>query len=250
MVKKKTGSSRYYFLFIFTIALIIAGYSGFRSVITKISLFEIDVIKITGNINLETEFLYNLSKDFIGQNLYAISKKDVLHKYENIVRIQDIKVTRIMPNKLRIKIIEKQGIFYIKTIEGELFPIDKNRIVLDNDNFYSDEILPTIETRIPASELTFGKKIKNEFVERVFDLHNTIISEDPDFINHISEFYEFDKDIYMIEANTGYRIVFGNNEIEDKLKKFTFLEQNRTFEKDTIVDLRFNNQLVIRSEVR
>ena len=248
MVKKKTGSSRYFFYFIFSTGIIIIAYFGVKSLIIKMDMFYISKIKISGNTNLETEFLQNLSRDFLGQNLYAISKKNVLQKYENIVRIDDIKVTKVFPDELRIMVKEKKGIFYLKSKEGELFPIDRNRIVLDNKNFYEHEIIPVIETNIPSDIFLFGEKIENDFVERVFTFYDRLIKTNPEFSNHISEFYKDDDDIIMVETNIGYRIIFGDDEVEEKLKRYVFLEQNRTFEKGTIVDLRFKDQLVIRSE--
>lgn len=248
MVKKKTGSSRYFFYFIFSTGIIVAAYFGVKSLIIKMDMFFINKIEISGNINLETEFLQNLSRDFLGQNLYAVSKKDVLQKYENIVRIDDIKVIKVFPDELKIIVKEKKGIFYLKSKEGELFPIDRNRIVLDNKNFYEHEIIPVIETEIPSDNFLFGEKIENDFVERVFTFYGRLIQTDPEFSNHMSEFYEDDSNIIMVETNVGYRIIFGDDEVEEKLKRYVFLEQNRTFEKGTIVDLRFKNQLVIRSE--
>ena len=248
MVKKKTGSSRYFFYFIFSTGIIITAYFGVKSLIIKMDMFYISKIEISGNTNLETEFLQNLSRDFLGQNLYAISKKNVLQKYENIVRIDDIKVTKVFPDELRIMVKEKKGIFYLKSKEGELFPIDRNRIVLDNKNFYEHEIIPVIETNIPSDIFLFGEKIENDFVERVFTFYDRLIKTNPEFSNHISEFYKDDDDIIMVETNIGYRIIFGDDEVEEKLKRYVFLEQNRTFEKGTIVDLRFKDQLVIRSE--
>jgi cell division septal protein FtsQ len=248
MVKKKTGSSRYFFYFIFSTGIIVVAYFGLKNLITKMDMFYINKIEISGNINLETEFLQNLSQDFLGQNLYAVSKKDVLQKYENIVRIEDIKVIKVFPDELRIMVKEKKGIFYLKSKEGELFPIDRNRIVLDNKNFYEHEIIPVVETDIPSSDFLFGKKVENDFVERIFTFYDRLIKTDSEFSNHISEFYEDDGDIVMVETNVGYRIIFGDDQVEEKLKRYVFLEQNRTFEKGTIVDLRFKNQLVIRSE--
>jgi len=248
IVKKKTGSSRYFFYFIFSSGIIVASYFGVKSLIIKMDMFYINKIEISGNINLESEFLQNLSRDFLGQNLYAVSKKDVLQKYENILRIDDIKVIKIFPDELRIMVKEKKGIFYLKSKEGEIFPIDRNRIVLDNKNFYEHEIIPVIETDIPSSDFLFGEKIENDFVERVFTFYDRLIKTDLEFSNHISEFYENDGDIVMVETSVGYRIIFGDDEVEEKLKRYVFLEQNRTFEKGTIVDLRFKNQLVIRSE--
>jgi len=248
MKRKRTGSSRYFVYFILSICIIATVFFGIRTLFTKLSFFQIDSILITGNKNLDTEFLANLSKDFIGLNLFSTSKHNILQKYENIVRIKDISITRIFPNKIKLDILERSGLFYIRTIEGEIYPIDADCIVLDNDVFYVEENLPLIETNISTSDITFGNKIEDDFLARVFVFYDIVYPEFPDMIKNISEFYEADNEIYLVEANTGYKIVFGDDDLIGKIKKFRFLEQNRSFEKGKIVDLRYKDQLVIRSD--
>ena len=248
MKKKRSGSSRYFFFFLVCVIMIYGAYVGINSLFTKLDIFKVKSIMISGNENLETDFLKNICNDFINLNLYSISKKDVKKKYENIVRIDDIKVSRIFPNKLKIEISEKKGEFFFRTESGTIFPIDKNRVVLDNVNFYENEVLPVIGTRIPDAEIIIGQEIENALIENIFSLRKKFANVDPDFINSISEFYLKDKNLIFVNANIGYRIVFGDNEIEEKLKKLIFLEQNRTFEKSTTIDLRFKDKLVIRSE--
>ena len=248
MEKKRSGSSRYFILFLVLVVLIYMVYIGINSLFTKLDLFKVKYIKIVGNKNLETSFLKNLSNDFINLNLYSISKRDVLMKYENVVRIDAIKVSRIFPNKLKIIISEKKGEFFIRTENGTIYPIDKNRIVLDYEKCYENEVLPVIGTKIPESEIRIGNKIENVLIEEIFSLRKKFADVDPDFINNISEFYIKDENLILVNTNIGYRIVFGDNEIEEKLRRFIFLEQNRTFEKGTTIDLRFKDQLVIRSE--
>ncbi|HHE39245.1 MAG TPA: FtsQ-type POTRA domain-containing protein [Candidatus Cloacimonetes bacterium] len=246
--KKRRGSSRYYFIYIFLILLIIMSVIGIRSLITKLSFFEISEIKIMGNHNLEKDFLKNLSKDCYGKNLYAISKNEIQRRYTNIVRVKNANISRIFPHKLRIKIVERLGLFYLKTKEGELFPIDNEKIVLDNDNFYSAEILPVIETDLKKENIVYGETIENDFVNKVFDFYEKVQLEDKEFIDKISEFYLENGDICMTEVNIGYKIIFGEDDIRSKLLRFNFLEKNKGFEKDNIVDLRFSNQLIVGRE--
>ncbi|RLC50469.1 MAG: hypothetical protein DRI23_07020 [Candidatus Cloacimonadota bacterium] len=246
--RKRTGSSRYFFYFILALSVIFGLVWGIRTIFTKLSMFEIDHIVIKGNENLETEFLENLAQDFMGLNLYATSKKDILQKYENITRIKDISVGRIFPNKIKIGIQERLGKFFVKTLEGEIFPIDVERIVLDNDTFYANENLPIIDIADSTKNIVVGRNIRNDFVEEIFRFCDEVHLYYPEFINNISEFYRANGELYIVEANTGYKIVFGSDELSDKIKRFKFLEQNRTFEKGKIIDLRYKNQLVIRSE--
>jgi cell division protein FtsQ len=247
MKRKRSGSSRYFVYFILSVGVITGLFLGIRVLFTQLSWFKIDKILISGNENLETEFLTNLSHDFIGMNLFATSKRDVLQKYDNIIRIKDITINKIFPNKIKLVIEERKGMFFIRTIEGDIFPIDKDRIILDNDVFYSEENLPIVSTSYSSSEIIFGEAIKEEFLDKVFAFHDAVHPEFPDIFNNISEFYEVDGEIYLIEATTGYRIVFGEDDLIEKIKKYRFLEQNRSFEKGKIVDLRYKDQLVIRS---
>jgi len=114
-VRKKRGSSRYYILFIFLVILL--GSSAFliKILVRNLDFLQVKTILVTGNENLETEFLANIMKDFIGENLFEVSKEDVLPKYQNINRISDISLSRKFPDKLVLKVKEKYGYLYIKT---------------------------------------------------------------------------------------------------------------------------------------
>lgn len=249
MKKKRSGSSRYFFFFMVLVVILYGVYIGINSLFTKLDMFRVKSIIISGNENLETEYLQNICNDFIDLNLYSISKRDVLKKYENIVRIDELRISRIFPNKLKIIISEKKAEFHFITKTGEIFPIDKDRIVLDNVNFYEDEILPVIGTKIPDNDVAIGQKLNEPLIEEVFALKKKFDNVDPDFMRSISEFYLKRGNLIFVNANVGYKVVFGAEEIEEKLKKLIFLEQNRTFERGSIIDLRFKDQLVVRSEV-
>jgi len=248
MKRKRSGSSRYFIFFVALIVLIYGAYIGINSLFSRLNIFKVKAVKIYGNENLETDFLTSLCNDFINLNLYSISKNDVLKKYENIIRIEDIKVSKIFPNKLKIRINERRGVFFFRTKNGDIYPIDKNRMILDNKNFYNNENLPIIATKISDKEVLIGEVIENEFIENIFSLRDEFAKVDPDFIDSISEFYLKGDNLILVNINTGYKIVLGENEIEKKLRRLVFLEQNRKFEKGSTIDLRFTDQLVIRSE--
>ncbi|HPR18464.1 MAG TPA: FtsQ-type POTRA domain-containing protein [Candidatus Cloacimonadota bacterium] len=248
MKRKRTGSSRYFVFFFFAVCLLILLYFGFQALFTKLDWFRIESVVVQGNQNLESEFLQNLSLDFIGQNLYAVRKEDIKMKYENIVRIKDIGITKVFPNKIKIFIEERKGLFNIKTTDGEIFPIDTEMVVLDNDNFYPDEVLPVIVTALPTDAIQFGQKAEDPFLKHVYDFYAQVAPQFPDLFQDISEIYEKNGDIFLVEASVGYKIVFGDEEIIDKVKRYEFLEQNRSFEKGKVIDLRYKDQLVIRAE--
>ncbi len=247
MKKIRTGSSRYIFYFFISITLIFGTYKAFHSILTKWDIFSIKTVKIDGNINLEREFLENISKEFLNKNLYSISEDEVLQKYENIIRIKDLSVAKIFPNKLHIEITEKSGKFLIKSIEGDIYTITKDYEILD-DNFNISEDLPVISTAISSDSIRIGDTIKNKRIDEIFSLANRIENINPEFAKNVSEYFFNDDVIYIVEVNTGYQIVLGENNLEQKLKRYDIIEQNRTFQRSSIIDLRYEDQLVIRTE--
>jgi len=79
-------------------------------------------------------------------------------------------------------------------------------------------------------------------------MYYQIKNTDSDFFAGISQIYEEDDEIYFIEIENGYKILLGDENISDKIKRYNFVEKNRKFEKNSIIDLRFKDKLIIRSE--
>jgi cell division septal protein FtsQ len=249
-MKKRRGSSRYFFIFF--LLLIVLGSLGYgmRMLITKISFFNINKIEVTGNTTLESDFLSNLAGDFIGQNLYAVSKKNVMVKFNNIIRVKDVTVVRMFPDKLKIKIRERRGVFSLITADGELFPIDDEFVILDNDNFSLFTNIPMIHLQNTKEDIIPGMQMQSDELNEIFSFYTEIRKIESDFFDKVSEIFISDEEIHVVEKNKGYLVIFGNDSLEDQLKQFSFIEENRDFEVGSTVDLRFEDQLIIRTEVR
>ncbi len=244
----RNGSSRYFFYLLFGLLIIFGIYSGIKAIITKWDLFTVKEIEIVGNENLETEFLRNLSQDCLNKNLYALTKAEIFQKYENIPRMKKIKISRILPDKLKIKIEEKVAKFYIRSKEGEICPISKEREILDNNFSYAED-LPIITTDISAKYLKIGAKIDNPFVKKIFELEKIIRTHDEIFADQISEYVIKNNTLNLINANNGHRIIFGEDEeICYQLQKYRKIEDNRPYHTGQIIDLRFSDKLVIKTE--
>ncbi|MBT3169400.1 MAG: FtsQ-type POTRA domain-containing protein [Candidatus Cloacimonetes bacterium] len=244
MQKKRSGSTRYFFYIILGIIALYTIFFGIRILFLNLDFLTIEKIEFSGNTQLEINFLENLSADFLEKNLFAVSNIDVQKKFENVVRIKKIKSTKIFPNKLKIIIEERIGKFYLKTANGKIIPLDKDKIVLDKKT----ENLPIISLNLDSLNIFIGQKITSTFVDSVFAFENKLSNADADFINNISEFYPHENEIYLIDKNNGNKIIFGNGEIDKKLMRFKYIEENRTFQSGSIIDLRFKDEVIIKSE--
>ncbi|MBN1949283.1 MAG: FtsQ-type POTRA domain-containing protein [Candidatus Cloacimonetes bacterium] len=248
MSRKKRGSSRYFVFFLLILAGLWGGWKLLRQLLQSWDLFTIERITLEGNINLDTDFLLNLCSDFIGANLFSVNRDDIRKKFENVIRIRDLKVRKNIPGRIHIRISERQAILLVRSAEGILFPVDEEGVVLDNEKISLTEVLPVVSSKILLADLVPGKTFQNDFFAEVIKLYREIKEVDPGFFQNISEIYRRSDYIYLVEVNKGYEILFGEGEIAEKVKRYNFVEQNRTFERGSVVDLRFNQKLIVRPE--
>ncbi|MFC1887244.1 cell division protein FtsQ/DivIB [Candidatus Cloacimonadota bacterium] len=248
MQKKKRGSSRYFVLIVFLAAVMFFGFHGLRKLFRTLDFFNIEKIEITGNRILETDFLLNISLDLIGRNMLTVSKREVIGKYENIYRIKKIVIKKRLPRKLIINFEERSAIFQVTTVSGDLFPIDGEAVFLESESYDIREALPIVNTGLNQEDVVPGSICKDEFLLNAIDLYYEIKSTDSDFFTRISQIYLEDEEIYFVELNSGFKIVLGSGDIADKIRKYNFVESNRKFEKNSIIDLRFKDKLIVRSE--
>ncbi len=244
--RKKRGSSRYVILFLLATFLLSSIWYGITLFLKDLEYFNIKQIEIYGQKNLDKNFLSNLSKDFINQNMFSFSSREVERKYENIVRVKHVKVKKKLPATLKIEIQERIGILYVKTVEGDFFPVDNELIVLDKADFYFSEDIPLVSLNISKSSVHLGEKLNNHNLLLISQLHQRISKIDRNFINHISEYYIKDQAIVFVDSHSGCRVILGNDALDKKIKRYIFLRSNKGFEKNSIVDLRYNDQIIVR----
>ncbi len=259
--RKRRGNSRYILFFILICLLIGSTGWGLSLMVRKLDFFNIRTIDVTGNQQLEEEFLKELAAEFIGKNLYEVPLRNVSYKFENIIRIERVRIRRVFPNKLKLIVQERTGYIYLKTVEGILVPLDKEKRVLatpnssyqkedytsagtDSKSFYLREDLPIFHSGLSIKDLNTGDIVNDRSLERVYHVHRLItggrIEE-----NSISEYYLQDDDIFLIEMRTGSIICLGEKNYPEKLHKLEFVLENVGLDPNTFLDLKFKDQVVI-----
>ncbi|MBW6516416.1 MAG: FtsQ-type POTRA domain-containing protein [Candidatus Cloacimonetes bacterium] len=244
-LRKRRGNSRYYLLFIVLAFLFLSMIMGFSHLVRHLSMFNIHRIIIVGNQNLDENFLQDLAAEFIGENLYSIPVRNVSNKYEDIVRIASLRVSRSFPNRLKIMINERIGYVYIRTIEGSLVPLNIQRIILDAKGIYPQEDLPIIHSRLSVSDLTTGSILDDDHIEKILNVHELILKSNIDE-RSISEYYIQNNNIYLIESMTGSKVILGDKDFPQRIQKLEFVMDNIGLNRRSTVDPRFDGQVVIR----
>lgn len=244
--RKRRGISRFIILGLLLLAIAYGIWIGLTMVLKRMDLFRVKKIEIVGSKNLDKNFLKNLSREFIGKNLFDIPTSDILVKYDNIIRVKKVDVNKKLPDVIEIKITERIGILYVKSMEGDFLPIDEDKIVLDKADFYFSEDLPVVSLNISNHTFKLGEKIQDKQLDRIIYLLRKIQKIDPVFLTNISEFYIFENEVYFVDSQNGCRVILGEDDLDDKIKRFLFLRSNKGFERNSIVDLRYKNQIIVR----
>lgn len=245
--RKRRGHSRYIVFFVLII-IALAGISwGSYAGLRQAAWLNIREVRIVGNKYLSAQILQSLVHKYYGNNLVDLSSATVAADLKKLKRIERVQITRLFPSTLKIKITEREGFLYIKSQDGELFPIDKNKMIIEHASYPILEDLPIVHTTFRSNQLLVGRRIGDPFVLKVVALHQKIATQRPEFVKNVSEYYQADGLVYLLEAEHGARIILGHENINDQLRRFEFVLENGDIAKSSVLDLRFNNQVVVKN---
>ncbi|MEQ8153536.1 MAG: FtsQ-type POTRA domain-containing protein [Clostridiaceae bacterium] len=97
----------------------------------KSPTFNISEIVINNNSTIITEDLIKEKTEiFMGKNIFWIKRKDVQAVFEREPYIKEVVVSKKLPNKLTIEVVENKPVFMMES-EGKVFVLDKYGKILD-----------------------------------------------------------------------------------------------------------------------
>lgn len=248
--RKRRGNSRFIFFFIM-ILLVLGGltwasYEGLR----RAPWLAISKFSVSGNECISASTINGLLQDYMGANLVDISSKSVRKQLMKIKRIERVSIFRLFPNTLKIKITERKGFVYLMSREGDLFPVDDKSMVIEYAIYPSKEDLPIVHSQYPSQQLHAGRIVNDGFLKRVIKLQKQIIAERPEFLKSISEYYQDNGALVIVDIKYGTRILVNDQDLSDQIRRYQFVQENGDIDRKNILDLRFKNQVIVRPEVR
>ncbi|WP_251859704.1 FtsQ-type POTRA domain-containing protein [Clostridium sp. Marseille-Q2269] len=121
--KKRKRIKKIVILFIFLISILI-------TLCLKIPYFNIKSIDVEGNVNISKDVIKDISAVKIGNNIFYANKKDVVESISLNPYIDDVKVKKELPNKLKIYVKEREALFFNK-VDKDFLVISKNGCLLE-----------------------------------------------------------------------------------------------------------------------
>jgi cell division protein FtsQ len=248
--RKRRGHSRFVIFFaLILVALGILFWLGYGC-LSKAVWLSIRNISITGNENVATTSIQTQLQEFMGENLVKVSSRKIKQQLLKIKRIKKAKIVRLYPRTLKVRITERVGFLYLKSMEGSLFPVDEQGMVMEHALYPTKEDLPIVNIEVSNRQLHVGKKVDDKFLKKVIALQKRILKERPEFLPSISEYYSENGKIMIIDSRYGSRILLGMQDLRDQLRRYQFVQENGDVNRRDIFDLRFKNQVVVRQEVQ
>lgn len=245
--RKRRGHSRYYLLFVLAVLGLGALGSGGYYLLSHINAFEYRSTSLSGNSAVPDSLFMQVMNRYKGENLLAISSKKVSRELMNLSRVKSVKIRKHFLHTLSIQVKESTPVLFVKSREGQLYPVDGEGRVLAIYNALLPEDLPIATSYLYDEQFQTGKKLRTTNLERILRLNQRIVKEYPDFLPRISEYYTVDNTVYIVELDTGTRIIPPEEKLADQLRRYLFVQENGNIGSRKVVDLRYDNQVVVKA---
>lgn len=193
-----------------------------------INFFKIKNIEIENIRILEKKKLYELfNTKLYYSNLLLVNKKKIQQILKDNQLIKSIEVKKIYPNKLRIKIYEKNpiAILYNKT---DVFYLTKQG---EEIHFFKNENLKNLP------KIFGGQKNFLQIYSSLIDIKFPI--------SKIKSFYYYDIGRWDIILKNSKVIKLPVKNFQESLNNYKDLNKNLNFEKYNIFDYRIKDQLIL-----
>ena len=194
-----------------------------------INKFKIKEIKIENNEILEEQELINIFSFLYSKNIILLNSYELKKNIDQNSFIEKIKIKKIFPDKLEIKIFEKEPVAILIDKNKKKFFLGKKIDLIEYRKIPKYENLPIVEGDQKKFKILFNNLIKINFpTEKILSYH----------------LFKLNRwDIKMTEQII---LKLPEKNYEKSLINFLSIKDKTNFEKNKIFDYRLNNQLILK----
>ena len=195
------------------------------------SFFQIKKIEVNGVKNGDVNEIEKRLEVFKGENIITVDSKQFFKTIANLNFVRDIKVKKIYPDKIKIKIEEHNPI--------ALFVNNKKKYILT----YSGKIIQDYKKEFESLPAVYGKNANKNF-----NFLYKILKDSYFDINEADRFIYFEVDRWDILLKDGKLIKLPSNyeKSTDSIKKFLSIYKKENFQRFKVFDFRVKNQLIMK----
>lgn len=209
-------------------------------------IFNIKNIEVIGNNQVPQDTIISLSKISTGENIFKFSKTDVQKSIKENPYVENIEVSRKFPNKVQIKIQEREKRFSMAFLNRYAY-IDTQGYILEiSENSLDLPIIQGLSTN--EENIIAGNRLENEDLqklENIIQIQEVCISnnlEDKVKTIDISEKNEYS--IYLEEEKKIVHLGDATNLTNKMLYVLSILEDTKGKEGEIFVNGDLNNKFL------
>ena len=224
-MKKKHGFFLWIPLFIF-----LTTYSINSNQNNKNIFLPIKIIKIDGVVNSDEEEIREKFNIFKGKNLFFLNRRQLKETAKEFQFIKEVKIKKIYPNRIEIKISEFIPLGYLVKKNKKLLLLEGGGLI-ENYPVNNLKNLPLI--------------VGNGSEKYFYSFYNSLKVLNFE-INLIKEFNFFRINRWDILLKDGKTIKLPNQNYENAIKKFLSIYKDNSFKDFSIFDFRIEGQLILK----
>lgn len=190
----------------FIFILIILVLTGIGVTLCKAEIFNIKDIKVVGNEQVMQEELQ--LQDKLGKNIFLLSKGKIERDIKQNQYVKDVKIKKIIPNKLEITIEERQKTFMIKLEDGYLYLDNQGYIIEKTEINLQKPIIAGYETK----DLEPGNRLNEKDLEKLEDVLKIVENcKKIEIYDKITSINILDKEEYIVYIEEMKKLIYLGN---------------------------------------
>jgi len=230
--------------------LLYLGTTAYLHWLDEDGLFSIKAVAVSGSHYLSDTEVIHLAGLESAERIWNTDLQGAVTAIETYPFIEKASVVRKIPDKLEIKITEKEPVALLN-FKGDLYALDRDGLVLPS--------IPGSMYRLPVISGSFkgglrtGSAISRGSAFKALTVVTAIIASKPAMYNDISEVtVKSDGNIVVYTREHGIPVQVGSGQILRKVvclgAIMEQLKKERTLSKTSYIDLRFKGQVVVGTE--
>ena len=233
---------------VFIVGVLIVSSMYLYNYATTDQRFAVKKIELAGLSRVDESELRPLVADLQGENILLAPLAECEARLKANPRVAAVSLRRILPDRVVVAITEREPVALVFT--DRFYEIDESSMVMAGDEYTAMLDLPTI-TGVPVSDVRPGHVCTNPMVKGSLEALNVCRSLGGEFAQNISELRATDNGLSIRSLRDDCVLLVGDVDFEKRLRKFFLLrdELARREGPSKLIDLRFDNQVVLRSGI-
>jgi cell division septal protein FtsQ len=231
-----------------TLGTVIVACFHLYSYLTTTERLSITHVEFAGLNRVNSTEVETALHDLQGQNILLAPLELYEARFWDHPRIARAEFKKILPNKIVCTVTEREPVALVFT--NKFFEVDAEGMIMTADDLTERLDLPII-SGLDGDEIREGKRCQREGLRHALETLSLCKRYGGEFAEDISELKSGNGGISIVSLREGVVLLLGESDFENRLKKFFVMRSTIAAKEQsaTVIDLRFNDQIVLRGSI-